>query len=61
MTVPDSGVRDEHGMEPLENLFSSPGKSDFEEVPEEEPSYDNESGDEAMDITTGAPFYSTRA
>lgn len=27
MTLRDTGVRDEHGMEPLENIFSSPEKS----------------------------------
>ena len=51
VTVPDSGVRDEHGMEPLENLFSSPGKSDHEEQ-QDEGSDDYGSGEEAMDITT---------
>ncbi|KAH6620624.1 kinetochore CENP-C fungal-like protein [Chaetomium sp. MPI-SDFR-AT-0129] len=50
VTVPDSGVRDEHGMEPIENLFSSPGKSDQEE--NQENSDDYGSGEEAMDITT---------
>ncbi|SPQ20613.1 716a4b6b-45df-4878-b9b2-f2954843763f [Thermothielavioides terrestris] len=51
VTVPDSGVRDEHGMEPLENLFSSPGKSDHEEE-QEGASDEDGSGEEAMDITT---------
>ncbi|KAL2133447.1 hypothetical protein VTI74DRAFT_2333 [Chaetomium olivicolor] len=57
VTVPDSGVRDEHGMEPIENLFSSPSKSDTEEQHEEqheEASDDYGSGEEAMDITTGS-------
>jgi centromere protein C len=49
VTVPDSGVRDEHGMEPLDNLFSSPSKSDHDQ--EEEVSVESNSGDEAMDIT----------
>ncbi|KAK4042785.1 kinetochore CENP-C fungal-like protein [Parachaetomium inaequale] len=51
VTVPDSGVRDEHGMEPIENLFSSPGKSDPEDQ-QDEGSDDYGSGEEAMDITT---------
>ncbi|KAK4156357.1 kinetochore CENP-C fungal-like protein [Chaetomidium leptoderma] len=51
VTVPDSGVRDEHGMEPIEDLFSSPGKSDHENQ-EEEVSDEYGSGEEAMDITT---------
>ncbi|KAL2018764.1 hypothetical protein VTK56DRAFT_392 [Thermocarpiscus australiensis] len=51
VTVPDSGVRDEHGMEPIENLFSSPGKSDHEGNQYDAPS-DDGSGEEAMDITT---------
>ncbi|KAL2174391.1 kinetochore CENP-C fungal-like protein [Thermothelomyces heterothallicus CBS 202.75] len=51
VTVPDSGVRDEHGMEPIENLFSSPGKSDNEDQ-QEEGSDGHGSGEEAMDITT---------
>ncbi|KAF1990687.1 hypothetical protein K402DRAFT_389615 [Aulographum hederae CBS 113979] len=29
LTVKDTGVRDEYGMEPLDNLFSSPEKSPF--------------------------------
>jgi hypothetical protein len=38
-------------MEPLENLFSSPAKSDHEEE-QAEASDDYGSGEEAMDITT---------
>jgi len=26
LTVPDSGIRDEHGLEPMDDLFSSPNK-----------------------------------
>ncbi|KAK3303963.1 kinetochore CENP-C fungal-like protein [Chaetomium strumarium] len=52
VTVPDSGVRDEHGMEPIENLFSSPGKSDQEEQQNGASDEEEESGGEAMDITT---------
>ncbi|KAK4130285.1 hypothetical protein BT67DRAFT_391407 [Trichocladium antarcticum] len=52
VTVPDSGFRDEHGMEPLDALFSSPEKSDHDEERDDAASEDDESGDEAMDITT---------
>ncbi|KAL2155604.1 hypothetical protein VTH82DRAFT_346 [Thermothelomyces myriococcoides] len=53
VTVPDSGVRDEHGMEPIENIFSSPGKSDNEDQQGGEGSDGYGSGEEeAMDITT---------
>lgn len=38
-------------MEPIENLFSSPGKSDQEDQNQEN-SDDYGSGEEAMDITT---------
>lgn len=27
LTVPDSGIRDEHGLEPMDGLFSSPNKA----------------------------------
>jgi hypothetical protein len=40
-------------MEPIENLFSSPGKSDHEDQ-QDEGSDDYGSGEEAMDITTSA-------
>lgn len=55
--LPDSGVRDEHGMEPIENLFSSPKKPDDED--EEEESDDGDSGEAPMELTTSmfvAPF-----
>jgi centromere protein C len=41
-------------MEPIENLFSSPAKSDHEdqELEEEEEEDEYGSGEEAMDITT---------
>lgn len=38
-------------MEPIENLFSSPGKSDHEDQ-QDEGSDEYGSGEEAMDITT---------
>ena len=69
MTLRDTGVRDEHGMEPIDDIFSSPGKADSddgdedededdeeEEEEEEEEADDNEdedSGDVPMDLTTG--------
>jgi centromere protein C len=63
LTIPDSGIRDEHGMEPLDAVFSSPDKpkpakkalaDEDEEVDESE---DNDTG-EAMDITTSmSPHY----
>ncbi|KAK0670887.1 putative centromere protein [Cercophora samala] len=48
--LPDSGVRDEHGMEPIENLFSSPKKPDDED--DEEESEDGDSGEAPMELTT---------
>ncbi|KAL2265140.1 hypothetical protein VTJ83DRAFT_6240 [Remersonia thermophila] len=54
VTVPDSGLRDEHGMEPLDNLFSSPSKSEQDE--HEDVSVEEGSGDEAMDITATSGF-----
>lgn len=39
-------------MEPLEDLFSSPGKSDHEEERDDAESDSDESEGEAMDITT---------
>lgn len=53
VTVPDSGVRDEHGMEPIENIFSSPGKPDDRDDSQDDGLSDEEgSGEAAMDITT---------
>jgi centromere protein C len=57
LTIPDSGIRDEHGMEPLEAVFSSPEKpkpaksAHVDEEEEVDESDDNDTG-EAMDITT---------
>ncbi|KAK0651185.1 kinetochore CENP-C fungal-like protein [Cercophora newfieldiana] len=55
ITLKDTGIRDEHGMEPLDALFSSPSKPDksthADEEEEEDESDDNDTG-EAMDITT---------
>ncbi|KAK4187580.1 putative centromere protein [Podospora australis] len=50
VTVPDSGVRDEHGMEPIENLFSSPRKPDDED--EELEDEEDEEDWEPMELTT---------
>ena len=49
--MPDSGVRDEHGMEPIENLFSSPRKPDDEDEEPEEEDEDEDDG-EPMELTT---------
>ncbi|KAK4167294.1 putative centromere protein [Cladorrhinum sp. PSN259] len=55
VTIPDSGIRDEHGMEPIENLFSSPKKPDDDEVEEEEEEEsDDGTGEAPMDLTV--PF-----
>ncbi|KAK4224959.1 putative centromere protein [Podospora fimiseda] len=54
VTIPDSGIRDEHGMEPIENLFSSPKKPDDDEVEEEDEESDDGTGEAPMDLTV--PF-----
>jgi hypothetical protein len=41
VTLPDTGVRDEHGLEPIEDIFSSPTRADGSE------------GEADMDLTTG--------
>ncbi|KAM7187217.1 Kinetochore CENP-C-like protein [Naviculisporaceae sp. PSN 640] len=53
ITLKDTGIRDEHGMEPIDALFSSPRKeaSEGEQEEEEEGSGDDGSGED-MDITT---------
>ncbi|KAK4458680.1 putative centromere protein [Cladorrhinum samala] len=74
VTIPDSGIRDENGMEPLENLFSSPKKPDedeFQEVEEDEVEEEDEESDDGageapMDLTTpftasGAPLLNGQA
>lgn len=59
VTLKDSGIRDEHGMQPLEDLFSSPHKPT--EDRDEDKGEDDEDGgasedgradSEDMDITT---------
>ncbi|KAH7635568.1 kinetochore CENP-C fungal-like protein [Sordaria sp. MPI-SDFR-AT-0083] len=59
VTLKDSGIRDEHGMQPLEDLFSSPHKPtedrDEAEAEDEEDggaSEDGRADSEDMDITT---------
>ena len=32
MTLPDTGARDEHGLQPLDGLFSSPRKAETPRV-----------------------------
>ncbi|KAK0625977.1 kinetochore CENP-C fungal-like protein [Immersiella caudata] len=51
ITLPDSGIRDEHGMEPLGGLFSPDKTAQMDEDGEEGESDENDTG-EAMDITT---------
>ncbi|KAL1903396.1 mitotic fidelity of chromosome transmission-related protein [Sporothrix stenoceras] len=48
VTLRDTGVRDEHGMEPIDNIFSSPtkGNSDDDDAEEEEDDEDGEEEDE---------------
>ncbi|CAK7265590.1 mitotic fidelity of chromosome transmission-related protein [Sporothrix epigloea] len=58
----DTGLRDEHGMELIDDIFSSPGNSssneDAEEVEsvaaEEDNGSDDDSDDVPMDLTTGS-------
>lgn len=62
VTLRDTGVRDEHGMELLDDIFSSSANSSSDEEKEEEDSIevdenddsdDDDSGDVPMDLTTG--------
>ncbi len=64
VTLRDTGVRDEHGMEPLDDIFSSPSKSrdgdafqnDDSSESQEEADDDDDDGDNGeadMDLTTG--------
>ncbi len=55
VTLKDSGVRDEHGMEPLDSLFSSPEKTKtkgkaVDDEEEEEEDDDSSDGGMEMDI-----------
>ena len=60
ITIKDSGIRDEHGMEPLDALFSSPRRSDEEaRGARDEDGSDDDDDDgsgEAMDITASRFF-----
>jgi hypothetical protein len=51
ITLPDTGVRDEHGMEPLDNMFSSPRKAngDDDEYSSDEQSMDIDNSQESFD------------
>ena len=53
--MPDTGVRDEHGMQPLEDLFSSPDKSANGQVLDDDDE-DSEDGME-MDIDYSMHFF----
>lgn len=48
--LPDTGIRDEHGMEPLENLFSSPERENVSR-----PELGNETIDEEVDMELDSP------
>ncbi|CAK7209517.1 mitotic fidelity of chromosome transmission-related protein [Sporothrix curviconia] len=68
VTLRDTGVRDEHGMEPIDDIFSSPAKGNSDDGDEEEEDEDededggeeadddddDDSGDVPMDLTTGS-------
>lgn len=47
----DTGARDEHGMQPLDDIFSSPDKDSRNGADESE----DESDEEPMDIDEGKP------
>lgn len=52
MTLRDTGVRDEHGMEPMESIFSSPSKStdgDAHDASEDEGAEDEGAGADEVD------------
>lgn len=49
VVLKDSGARDEHGMQPLDDLFSSPEKGNRNGTDED----DDESDEEPMDIDEG--------
>lgn len=48
VSLKDTGVRDEHGMQPLDDVFSSPDKESQNGV--DEYNEDDESEEEPMDI-----------
>lgn len=50
----DTGVRDEHGMQPLEDIFSSPEKESQNGAEEGED--EEESEEEPMDIDNSKPM-----
>ncbi|KAK3314827.1 kinetochore CENP-C fungal-like protein [Apodospora peruviana] len=52
VTLKDTGIRDEHGMEPIDNLFSSPRKPDGSDDDDNATADDDEGSGEDMDITT---------
>ncbi|ROV97692.1 hypothetical protein VMCG_07380 [Cytospora schulzeri] len=55
VSLKDTGVRDEHGMQPLDDVFSSPDKDSQNGVGEYDDEEEEESDEEPMDIdeTTG--------
>ncbi|KAK4214978.1 kinetochore CENP-C fungal-like protein [Rhypophila decipiens] len=52
ITLKDTGIRDEHGMEPIDALFSSPRKEGSEQDELEEDGSGDDGSGEDMDITT---------
>ncbi|KAK3344469.1 Mif2/CENP-C like-domain-containing protein [Lasiosphaeria hispida] len=53
ITLKDTGIRDEYGMEPLDALFSSPHKPDTDATEsEEDEESDEDSSGEPMELTT---------
>ena len=46
----DTGVRDEHGMQPLDDVFSSPDKESQNGADEYDDDEEEESDEEPMDI-----------
>lgn len=50
VSLKDTGVRDEHGMQPLDDVFSSPDKDSQNGVDDEYDGEENESEEEPMDI-----------
>jgi centromere protein C len=50
ITLEDRGIRDEHGMEPLDNLFSSPAKSARKGASASRSQEDESDGEQEMEM-----------
>lgn len=57
MFLKDTGERDEHGMQPLDDIFSSPDKESRNGAEEDEE--EEESDEEPMDIDEGEYAFSS--